>query len=75
MDEALGKINIPPVLLIGGEKDLMAPPSMVRGAANQIKSRDKEVEIYPGLAHAKLISASSANVMRKISHFLIDRLR
>lgn len=75
MHEGLGKIWKPPVLFIGGEEDLMAPPDLIQSAAKQLKSSDKVVEIFPGLNHARLVSSSSGVVLRKITAFMIDRMR
>jgi pimeloyl-ACP methyl ester carboxylesterase len=59
-----------PVLLITGDEDKTAPPSLTQEMLDKIGAVDKEMIVLPGVGHQQGIE-NSEGVLDAMMHFLI----
>ena len=63
----LWRMQRPPLLFLGGERDQLVPPSLVQLGA---KSFGGEAEIYPGMGHAMMLEAGWLAVAERLADWL-----
>ena len=72
-EDALAKIDIPILLLHGGD-DRVVDPECSRIIYDNVSSKDKEIMIFPGLYHEILNSGEKDSILKTISGWIEKRL-